>query len=421
MKKVLSGIIIIFILVVFGSVLFPQKAEAIPAFSRKYKTSCVTCHAPFPKLTAFGEAFRQNGYKIPEDEELYIKDEPVSLGADAYKKVFPAAIWPSDIPGMPPLSILVKGEVDIDTGGTKDNRADFIFPQELSLLGAGAFGGDFSFFTEIEYEKEDNETDTEIAAWLMWEDLFSGLLGNNHLNIRAGTVGMQDIALPENRGHNRISREDYLYIQELDLKDEPGFEINGFGRVWRYYFGVVDSNRTNNEKDPYAGFALKFGGLGFDGSGNVSEEGLTTTPSGYWRDDSIRFGFFAYRSHTGKKGDRLDRYGGDVRGNYKDLSISGGYIRGNDDSDNTDKDLWFVEAEYFLFPWWIAYSRFETLSVDGANNENLARFIPGMAFLIRANIKATLEGRFYTENEPAAKNGNTKDDDRVVFNLTWAF
>ena len=39
---------------------------AIPAFARKYKTSCMTCHVAYPKLNAFGEAYRLNGYQIPE-------------------------------------------------------------------------------------------------------------------------------------------------------------------------------------------------------------------------------------------------------------------------------------------------------------------------------------------------------------------
>jgi hypothetical protein len=424
MRKILSRGIVLFFLLVFWIAQFSDNAEAIPVFTRKYKTSCITCHAPFPRLTAFGEAFRLNGFKIPEDDELYVKDQPVSLGAEAYKKVFPEAVWPSDIPGMPPISILATGEVDWDTGGTEDDRVEFLFPQEIALLAAGTFGDDFSFFTEIEYEKEDqDETETNIAAWLMWEDFFSRYLGKDHLNIKAGVVGMQDIALPNNRAHNRISRENYLYQEELDLEEEPGFEINGFGQHWRYFLGLVDSDLDNSDKDPYAGLAFKIGGLGFDGSGQVSEEGgLATTPSGYWRDDSIRFGVFAYRTHVGDDADKFDRIGADARISYKDLELAGGYIYGNDDSDNTDKDLWFVEAEYFLFPWWVAYCRFEALSVGDADDEDLARFIPGLALLIRANIKATIEGRFFTENEPAkAAGGDTNDDDRVVFNLAWAF
>ena len=36
-----------------------QKAEAIPAFARKYNFSCNVCHVPgFPKLNDFGNLFR---------------------------------------------------------------------------------------------------------------------------------------------------------------------------------------------------------------------------------------------------------------------------------------------------------------------------------------------------------------------------
>ena len=40
-------------------------ARAVPVFSRKYQTSCQTCHTIFPKLNPFGQAFRFNGYRMP--------------------------------------------------------------------------------------------------------------------------------------------------------------------------------------------------------------------------------------------------------------------------------------------------------------------------------------------------------------------
>ncbi len=47
--------------------LVPGRASAIPAFARKYQTSCQTCHIVFPKLNAFGEAFRLRGYHMPAE------------------------------------------------------------------------------------------------------------------------------------------------------------------------------------------------------------------------------------------------------------------------------------------------------------------------------------------------------------------
>src|SRR5688572_30206606 len=42
---------------------------ALPIFARRYQTSCTTCHAIIPKLNPFGMAFRNNGYRIPGNDE----------------------------------------------------------------------------------------------------------------------------------------------------------------------------------------------------------------------------------------------------------------------------------------------------------------------------------------------------------------
>ena len=51
-----------FIVAIVIMVLAADRSYAIPAFARKYKTSCATCHTGYPKLNAFGDAFRRNGY-----------------------------------------------------------------------------------------------------------------------------------------------------------------------------------------------------------------------------------------------------------------------------------------------------------------------------------------------------------------------
>src|SRR5437879_8443744 len=76
----------------------PQ-TSAIPAFSRKYQTSCTTCHSNYPELNDFGEAFKKNGFKFPKDDETFVKEPPVLLGAKAQKEVFPGAVYPGEIPG----------------------------------------------------------------------------------------------------------------------------------------------------------------------------------------------------------------------------------------------------------------------------------------------------------------------------------
>jgi len=43
-------------------------ADAIPAFARKYRTTCATCHSPFPRLNEFGERFAANGFEFPGEQ-----------------------------------------------------------------------------------------------------------------------------------------------------------------------------------------------------------------------------------------------------------------------------------------------------------------------------------------------------------------
>src|SRR6202166_2947048 len=85
------------------------KASAIPAFSRKYQTSCATCHNNYPELNDFGEAFKRNGFKFPKDDDSFVKEPPVLLGAKAQKEAFPNAIYPGELPGTLPISFRYSG------------------------------------------------------------------------------------------------------------------------------------------------------------------------------------------------------------------------------------------------------------------------------------------------------------------------
>jgi len=84
-----------------------EQAHAIPTFSRKYKTSCITCHTVFPKLNDTGEAFRRNGYQFPTGDDILVKEDPIPFGRDMDKDSWPDSLWPSDMPALPPVFIPV--------------------------------------------------------------------------------------------------------------------------------------------------------------------------------------------------------------------------------------------------------------------------------------------------------------------------
>src|SRR6266542_4156971 len=103
-------------------------AHAIPAFARKYGTSCLTCHTVYPRLNPFGEAFRRNGYLFPGIDSDYVKQDTVVLGQEANKKTFPNSVWPGSIPGSVPIAIGANGQ-------------GFVIPKSDSTAGRAARPG----------------------------------------------------------------------------------------------------------------------------------------------------------------------------------------------------------------------------------------------------------------------------------------
>lgn len=132
-------------------------AAAIPAFARKYQTSCSTCHYAYPRLNGFGRAFFNNGLRYPGGDAAVVKDKPVDLGAEGNKKAFPKAIWPADISGLPVFSVRAIGRFTYAPDAEDEEaKSTFEIPHEVELLYAGTIGDAFSYFGEVELENEDN-------------------------------------------------------------------------------------------------------------------------------------------------------------------------------------------------------------------------------------------------------------------------
>ena len=50
--------------------------RALPAFARKYGMPCSSCHEAWPKLSPFGQAFKDNGYQMMNDKDAPIYQQP---------------------------------------------------------------------------------------------------------------------------------------------------------------------------------------------------------------------------------------------------------------------------------------------------------------------------------------------------------
>jgi hypothetical protein len=420
-------------------------ASAVPAFARKYQTSCQTCHVVFPKLNAFGEAFRLRGYRMPGETEEMVKQPPVSLGSPAYKKLWPRAIWPGEISSAVPLAVnITLADVNTsslnDDGTTTSVKNDLQFPQEVNIFGAGTLGDHVSYLMEVSFgENPDNSVAVELEhARLQFdspfgrEDLFHFRIGKFAPNMVDGFQEMwisTDAAIDSLFAYNPVGINGGTGLAE-DVSPSPisipaqvrgieGYGIIAHRAMWvgglANGIGPGEDGRFdgNNAKDVYARFDYKFGGMGLDGY-----TGGAALPEKNWRDNSLRVGAFTYRG-DGKNIDfglmsvegepqhlqdlHFLRTGFYASAYYQDLNVFGAYLHGTDSLQLFDEagplsdvvspsyNAWFAQADYLFYPWLQGTGRYETLTPGDRTVPTLKTGVFNLSALIRANVKAMVE------------------------------
>src|SRR5665213_1367275 len=131
------------------------RATAIPAFARKYHTSCATCHNNWPELNDFGLAFKLNGFKFPKDDEDFLKEPPLMLGAQAQKEAFPHSIYPGELPILP-IAFRYSGYFAYSTPQPPTVTAavgyvpqtDLFQPNTFTILAASSLGPSLEFWID---------------------------------------------------------------------------------------------------------------------------------------------------------------------------------------------------------------------------------------------------------------------------------
>jgi len=114
-----------------------RPASAIPAFARKYGMPCSSCHEAWPKLSPFGQQFKDNGYQMGNDRDAPIFQNP--------------AYWPATFRITPiwHRESTDKGQVD-GSNGPGGNEAkittDGFDWSGLDFHTAGTLAHNFSFY-----------------------------------------------------------------------------------------------------------------------------------------------------------------------------------------------------------------------------------------------------------------------------------
>jgi hypothetical protein len=430
--------------IVFGSV---PRTPAIPAFARKYQTSCSTCHNNFPELNDFGEAFKKNGFKFPKDDETFVKEPPTLLGAKAQRQAFPRAIYPGEIPGTIPLGFRYSGfatynsKTPLALGQGFVPRTDLFTPNTFTVVAAGSMGPSLSFWVDDDISTGGSGAEGGLGdGYLRVNDIGHYIgLPKDTLNLRFGQFEM-DLPFTQAR---TINLTDYDIYDQASIANVPGtttnpflfgapqrgIEIGGYPNDGNFSWSVSlvngnnDSPAVRNSKDIYIRVSQRFN---LERDPAVRKEVQAAGPTGPRDHTSLRFGAFYYYGRNALNVDRMlfptlgtlhepfYRAGADFRFKYRHFELYGLGMYGHDTNlvpvPSLDSPIGvvpgppvtfsggFAEAEYWFYPWLIGLMRYDAvdsptdfLSGVISRNNTRNRLSPGVQLFIRANLKLAFE------------------------------
>ena len=446
-----------------GLLVVVPTGKAIPAFSRKYQTSCTTCHNNFPELNDFGEAFKKRGFKFPKDDELFVKQEPVMLGSKAQKEAFPEAVYPGEIPGTIPISFRYNGyftwTAAQPTGVIQSTGfvpgTDLFAPNTMTFLAAGSFGQNLSFWIDDDISVGGANSDGGLGdGYLKYNDLGHFLkLPKDALNVR---VGQFEMDLPTSQART-------IYLSDYDVFDQAnvagafgttnnpfvmgapqrGIEFGGYPNDGNFMWSVSFFNGNNdgpairNTKDVYLRASYKFN-LERDPESRKAIQ--AAGPTGPHDHTSLRFGGFYYHGNNVQNyggvtfaglnqfSEPFYRTGGDIRFKYRKLEIIGVGMVGHDNNHliegTADSPVLvsahpitftggFVAGNYWIYPWLIATMRYDFVNsptdfFNGVSQyQTRNRVSPGFQILVRANIKIAGEYQYHWGQPYTGPDGST--------------
>jgi len=137
----------------------PSRAEAVPAFARKYDLTCTVCHTKPPRLNPFGEAFSFNGFQIPKTEEGEVRK----------KRKVGRVFLEKEIGNI--FAVRILGNFAEGFSRSDQQEGHLSFPHELELFIAGTLTQEISYFIEMQAESPKLEgSELEAETELKGED-----------------------------------------------------------------------------------------------------------------------------------------------------------------------------------------------------------------------------------------------------------
>ena len=167
-KHFLTAALVLVFLVLSGS----QKANALPAFARKYGLRCSACHESWPMLNYFGQKFKDNGYQIMNDRDAPIWQNP--------------GYWPVTFRIIPLWHRVSTGKVQTDNGVARITSSGFDI-SGLDFHTGGTLEKNISFYV---LPSSDNSASFHFETVMARLD---NLFGSPWLNIKLGKFELDNL------------------------------------------------------------------------------------------------------------------------------------------------------------------------------------------------------------------------------------
>ena len=185
--------ITLYFLIIFLVLAVSMDVHAVPAFARKYRLSCSTCHNPFPRLKPYGDDFAGAGFILEEEESerdyvtagdslLWLnRDFPLAARVDAY------GVYEQD----------------------HDVETDLQTPFGLKLMSGGTLYKSIGYYFYF-YMSERGEVAGIEDAYIHFDNIFK-----THLDVMVGQFQTSD---PLMKRELRLTFEDYMiYTNKVGL------------------------------------------------------------------------------------------------------------------------------------------------------------------------------------------------------------
>ena len=385
------------------SIFFIESAHAIPAFARRHKLSCVTCHIGFPMLNGFGEMFAGNGYQLPGAD---LSDQMVDTGDEELMLL-----------NHMPLAI----RVDTFFRSRSDTKTsnDFQAPFSLKILSSAPIKKDISYYFYFFVDERGDITGIE-DAFIYFNDGYKDV----DLDMRVGQFQASDILFPREQ---RLTFQDFTYYTtavsnsnfrltydrivevsyNFELTDSIGMGVvaavtNGNG------IGVADSDR-NFDSDEFKNF---YGKVSFDFDG-----------------DSIGlYGYSGREENSSNTKNEFFRIGPDFNFTVADtFNLWGNFLYGNDSNAKflTTGNLgavesWggFIGVTYPFMDNWIASLLYNRVKVYGKQLLDANTLTVNFSYWLARNFKLMAEA---TADLEETSPGRTEKTHTGVLGLVLAY